>query len=58
MKYGQDKLDMSEMTVACEERLIARLTVFSLARDTHTLVERSILTNLSLPVVFLPVEVE
>jgi hypothetical protein len=58
VKYGHDKLDMSEMTVACEQRLIACLTVFSLARDTHALVERSILTNLSLPVVLLSVEVE
>lgn len=58
MEYGQDELDVPEMTIAGEQRLVACLTIFSLARYTHAFVEWTILTDLSLSVILLPVKVE
>lgn len=58
MKYRQDELDVPKMAIACQKWLITGLAILSLARDTHTLIERSILAYLPLSVVLLTVEIE
>lgn len=52
---GQNELDMSEMAVASQKWFVTSRAVLPFARDTHALIERSILADLALSVVFLSV---